>query len=275
MSRPVGIFSHWLGAATASEAAANARRLGLDCIKVHRGEPTDLFGELGTPARCREVRRTYEDAAVTVVGFAAYRDLVMQDPCERERELRQFERWIRLAPELGTTLVATESGHWNTGFTRERYNPEENLPPAAWDALVASTTRLAAVAAEHGVTLGFEIVVDSALDSPDRALALFEAVGRPNLGVVLDPANLLTADNFGRRDAIIADAVATLAGRIVMVHGKDFGPAGRTAVPLGQIDFTALHRALLAAGYDGPIVLEKTDPSDLPAAIEALRRACA
>jgi sugar phosphate isomerase/epimerase len=67
-----------------------------------------------------------------VVGFAPYRDLAARDPDHREREIRQFERWIRLAPALGTTLVATESGHWNDRFTTAVYRPDENAPPEAW-----------------------------------------------------------------------------------------------------------------------------------------------
>jgi sugar phosphate isomerase/epimerase len=275
MTRPVGIFSQFLGATDTATAAANAKAAGVDCVNVHRGEPDVFFGLTFDAARAQQVGCIYRDAGLGVVGFAAYRDIASPDLELRERELRQFETWIRLAPHLGTDLVATEAGHWNHLVPTAHHDPSLSCPLEAWDALVASVRRLDRAAAQEGVRLGFEIVVDTILDSPDRLLALIEAVGSPRLGAVLDPANLLTWDTFDRRDAVIDAGVAKLSGRIVLAHGKDFGADGRTNVGRGAIDFARLHRALSAAGYDGPIVLEKLELHELPDSVELLRRACA
>jgi hypothetical protein len=61
VTRPVGIFSHFLGATDTATAAANARRLGLDALNVHRGEPDDLFGFDVPAERARAIGQTYRE----------------------------------------------------------------------------------------------------------------------------------------------------------------------------------------------------------------------
>lgn len=95
---------------------------------------------------------------------------------------------------------------------------------------------------------------------PARVLLRFlRDVGRPNLAVNFDPANLVL---YGTDEPLAA--LDLLGPHVRGVHCKDALPPTRpdalgTEVPLGQgvVDFPALLARLAALGYDGPLVIER------------------
>jgi L-ribulose-5-phosphate 3-epimerase len=115
--------------------------------------------------------------------------------------------------------------------------------------------RAGQLAAEKGVTLAF----DTGQETADLLRRTLDDLASPNLKVNFDPANMLLYD---MGDPI--RAVEILAPDIRSVHVKDAirpttpGQWGRE-VPLGQgeVDIRRFVQALQAAGYRGPLVVER------------------
>ena len=129
--------------------------------------------------------------------------------------------------------------------------------------LVATVARCCDHAAENGQTINLET-------GQETAAALLEFlgdVGRENLGVNFDPANLLL---YGTGDPL-AD-LRTIGGRVFSVHCKDArraapdvrGEEWGEEVPLGEgeVDIPAYVRTLHELGYRGPLTIERELPDD-------------
>ena len=95
-------------------------------------------------------------------------------------------------------------------------------------------------------------------------LRMFEQIGMDNLGVNLDPANLIM---YGKSNPV--DALDVFGKYVRGVHAKDgryptnghnLGPE----VPLGQgkVNFPALIRRLHELGYDGSFTIEREIAGD-------------
>lgn len=106
----------------------------------------------------------------------------------------------------------------------------------------------------RAVTLAIENVWNRFLLSPLEAAELIDRVNSPYVGFYLDTGNVLA---YGYPQ----DWIATLGGRIVRVHAKDYdltkpGPAGFCPLGAGSVDWSAVVSALRSAGYDGPLTYE-------------------
>jgi sugar phosphate isomerase/epimerase len=130
--------------------------------------------------------------------------------------------------------------------------------PATWDAdravMAARLRDWDAIARETGVTVAVKAHVGGAVNSPDRLLWLLREAGAAHLAVAYDPSH------FALGGLAPAESWAPLAARTRFVHLKD--AAGTPASPRfllpgeGAMDFRALFRAFVAAGYRGAVVVE-------------------
>jgi L-ribulose-5-phosphate 3-epimerase len=118
--------------------------------------------------------------------------------------------------------------------------------------------RVGAVAeafAEHGISVALETGQE-----PAGALVEFlGALGRKDVGVNFDPANMLL---YGSGDPIAA--LKMLMPHVMQVHIKDAVPSGKAGewgdeVPAGtgKVDWRAFFGALANAGYGGAYVIER------------------
>ena len=136
------------------------------------------------------------------------------------------------------------------------------MDPAEQDAVAIENLRLAATAAARaGATVLVEAInsVDVPafpVDTSDKAIAVIEAVGAPNVGFLADLYHL------AKMGEDVADVLAKYRERIWHVQVAD--PPGRGAPGTGTLDFEPLFRQLAGQGYDGWVGLEyvPSDPSD-------------
>ncbi|MDR0670638.1 MAG: sugar phosphate isomerase/epimerase [Treponema sp.] len=131
----------------------------------------------------------------------------------------------------------------------------ENPNDPAYTACIAAARWLAGVYARNGVGLDFE----TGQETPITMLRAIRDIDSPCIGVNFDPANLLM---YGKANPV--DALDILGPYVRGFHAKDgeypvdpgrLGPEK----PLGEgrVDFPALIKKLLAAGYDGPLTIER------------------
>jgi sugar phosphate isomerase/epimerase len=235
-------------------------------------------GQLGVPgdldpacARAwREALRAAEFHVFTV--FAAYTGESYADIPTVQRTVgfvpaaTRMERERRtlavsdFAAEIGAAGIATHIG----------FVPESAADPDY--AEVRDTVRgICDYAARHGQTFALETGQE-----PARALMEFlDDVGRANLGVNFDPANMIL---YGSGDPI--EALGILAARVLSVHCKDgdWPEAGKPgtlgkerALGAGAVGIGRFLEKLKEIGYEGPLSIEReaSDPVRRMADIEA------
>jgi sugar phosphate isomerase/epimerase len=176
-------------------------------------------------------------------------------------------RAASICQSLRVTLLTT-----HIGFVPSRKDR------AAFDKLVDRLQRLLDLMAPTGVTLCFETGQETAADLH----AFLQAIGRPNVGVNFDPANMIL---YGKGDPV--DAVNLLMPYVRHVHAKDarkITPPNVDAwagveVPLGQGDARLDHliAALSKCHYSGALAIEReageNRRGDVQTGIEFLRAA--
>ena len=149
-----------------------------------------------------------------------------------------------LARKLGVGQIAT-----HVGFIPEDPNAEQ------YGATVEAVRTVAARCMQNGQYFLFE----TGQETPVTLLRTIGDVGLDNLGVNLDPANLIL---YGKANPV--DALGVIGKYVRDVHAKDgcYPTDGRTlgqetALGEGQVNFPALIEGLRALGYDGAITIER------------------
>ncbi len=145
---------------------------------------------------------------------------------------------------LGVSQIATHVG----------FLPEDPNSPT-YAELVEVLRRIALHCKQNGQYFLFE----TGQETPTTLLRTIQDIGTDNLGINLDPANLIL---YGKANPL--DALDTIGAYVRDVHAKDgcYPTDGRalgkeTALGEGKVNFPALIGKLRALGYDGPITIER------------------
>ncbi len=234
-------------------ALRGVKSLGLRCgqLGIAGHVPIDEVRPLWKAALAEE------DFAVTTI-FAAYEGESYADIPTVKRTVGFIPSGTRAAREARTLDVidlAAELGV--SGFACHiGFIPED---PSAPDRIAVRDTvrRICDYTAERRMTFALETGQETAHELE----AFIEDVGRDNLRINFDPANLVL---YGTGDPI--DALRILGPRVVSVHVKDGlwpapdkpGSLG-TETPLGEgcVGIDRFVATLKAIGYKGPLTIER------------------
>jgi len=167
----------------------------------------------------------------------------------RAERVAALEDAGRFAATLGVPAVVT-----HLGFIPE--NPGDPL----FQELVAATREVAETLGEMGLEFWFE----TGQETPVTMLRTLEAVGRDNVAINLDPANLIL---YGKANPV--DALELFGTYVRNVHAKDgLYPTdpmelGRE-VKLGEgaVDFPRLLDRLRELGFCGELIIEREIEGD-------------
>lgn len=171
------------------------------------------------------------------------------NPAVRAASVAEIEENIRLAADLGTSVVVVSAG---------RRHPLIPSPfNDAFDLAVETLGRLARLGEQLGVVLGLENVPALFIEGAEQLVRVVSAVGSPSCRVVYDVANAFLVEDP-------AAGLLTVADHLVLVHLCDT-PKDRWAhlpIGMGEVDFPAVARAVRTINYDGVLMLETTYPED-------------
>jgi L-ribulose-5-phosphate 3-epimerase len=150
-----------------------------------------------------------------------------------------------LTRELGVKQLSTHVG----------FVPHDKRNPG-YGVMVDRVKAAADILGERGLTL----LMETGQEPAEALLAFMAAVGRPNLAVNFDPANMIL---YGVGSP--ADAVGLLKGRIGHAHMKDANASAKpgtdwgeeVVLGTGQADIPRIVSKLRAQGYTGPLVIER------------------
>jgi L-ribulose-5-phosphate 3-epimerase len=162
----------------------------------------------------------------------------------RHDRLKMLIKGADFAHKIGVKDLVT-----HVGFIPENPNDPE------YKSLVAVLRYLALYCRSHGLYFLFE----TGQETPVTVLRTIEDIGLDNLGVNLDPANLIL---YGKANPV--DALDVIGRYVRGVHAKDglYPTSGRylgQEVPLGagKVNVPALVAKLKAVGYDGALTIER------------------
>lgn len=162
----------------------------------------------------------------------------------RSQRVEDLKRGSDFAELLGIDKVIT-----HVGFIPE--NPNE----VSYNGMVVALREVANYMKKKGQKFLFE----TGQETPVTMLRCFEDIGTDNLGVNLDPANLIL---YGKGNPV--DSLYVFGKYVMDVHGKDgtYPTNGRelgVETPLGQghVDYPKLIAGLKKLGYTGPITIER------------------
>jgi sugar phosphate isomerase/epimerase len=187
--------------------------------------------------------------------------LLHDDPAKRVEFLR---RAIRIGADLGAEAVSFWSG----------VTPPGVADP--WDRLVRGCAGVVEVAAEAGVTLGFEPEPGMLVDDIAAWRRLHADLGAPpGFGITLDIGHCRCLEPLP-----VPECVLAVADHLVNVQIDDMrrGVHEHLEFGTGEIDFPPVLRALSEAGYTGLVAVElprhsHAAPTVAAQSIEFLRKA--
>jgi len=118
--------------------------------------------------------------------------------------------------------------------------------------------------ARHCKNRGIEFWFETGQETPITLLRLIESVDTGNLGINLDPANLIL---YGKGNPI--DALEVFGNHVKGVHAKDgvyptegMNLGHEVKVGQGRVRFPAFVRALTALHYRGAYIIEREISGD-------------
>lgn len=239
---PLGV--HWLilsktwDADGARHAIREAKRIGYDFIETPPCPPDDPV--------TRIVAETLAETglgATVCLGLAADQDPTSPDPEVRARGEAFLIEAVETCARIGGFMVS--------GITYSAF--QKYLAPCSDQGRAAAVAVIRRVA-EHALPLGVEIGLEvvnryetNLLNTAAQALAFCEATGMANVKIHLDSYHM------NIEEADIGQAILTAGDRIGFFH---IGDSNRGYLGAGNIDFAPYFRALLQAGFTGPISFE-------------------
>jgi len=257
--------------ATMEECIEIAKAAGFEGMDVNLGEARKTADEKSPDA----VKAMFADAGLRMGGNVPIPDFRKDEETFQEG-LKNLPEMAKLAQQVGVTRAAT----WIMPASDE-LPFDENFEQ--------HRRRLRAIAEvlnDHGIGFGLEFVGPKTSRDGKKyefiwdmagMLKLCDAVGTPNMGLLLDCWHWYTSRGT------VEDIKALKANQVVYVHVND-APKGvavdehidnQRAMPgeTGVIDIGGFLNALKDIGYDGPITAEPFNPElrELPPA-EAARR---
>lgn len=162
----------------------------------------------------------------------------------REMRLRCLMKGAEIAKKLGVPSITT-----HVGFIPE--NPTDPVYPEFISAM--------RYLASHCHRLGVEFWFETGQETPVTLLRAIQDIGTPNLGINLDPANLIL---YGKGNPV--DALDVFGRYVRGVHVKDgvYPTDGRSLgkerpVGEGRVDFPALIRKLKDLNFQGALTIER------------------
>lgn len=221
------------------DAAATA---GFDAVEIFEN---DLLSFDGSPA---DVRRMAEGLGLAIVLFQPFRDFEAMPEPQRARNFDRAERKFDVMQALGTDLLLVCS----------------NVQPGAIDDDARAAADLAAMAeraASRGLRVGYEALAwGRHVNRWRHAWDIVRQAGHPALGLIVDSFHTLAVDDDP------SGIAAVPADRLFFVQLAD-GPRltmdvlswsrhFRNLPGQGQLPVAGFLRAVLAAGYRGPLSLE-------------------
>jgi sugar phosphate isomerase/epimerase len=257
----LGIFARTFPRETPEAVATEVKQAGFAMAHWNfaaLGRPT-LANGVDDEAFAR-VRESFDALGLAIPSVSVTYNVVHPDKELRERQTAAAVELIGRIPSLGADVATLCSG------TRDPENMWRNHPdnakPDAWSDLRATLDVLLDAAATAGIRLGVEPEPGNIVRNASVAARLLAEIGPDApIGVIFDPANLLSPATIPQQREILSDSVEMLGARIIGAHAKDVVESGYSAAGAGMMDYHLVFK-LLTRVAPVPLIAQDVEESD-------------
>ena len=250
----LGIFARTFAGTDPDTVLRQAAAGGYSCVQFNMAcAGLHAMPDAISPAVRASVAEAARRNGVAIVALSGTYNMIHPDPAVRAAGLARLDVMLAAAAAIGVPLVTLCTGT-RDATDQWRHHPD-NASPDAWRDLLAEMARALALADRHGVDLGIEPERANVVRDAAAAKRLLGEMGSARLRIVVDPANLVEADDPAPWRDTISRAVELLGPHIAMAHAKDrasnndFATVGR-----GAIDFRHFLDCLRNERFAGPLV---------------------
>jgi L-ribulose-5-phosphate 3-epimerase len=243
----LGVRAHDIGTLSVEELAEKVAEKGFSAVQLALAKAlVGVNSELGaqSPGMAKYIGNTFAKNNVQIAVLGCYINPVDPDLEFRRKSLDRFKEHIRYARDYGCSIVATETGSFNSDYS---FHPD-NHSEKGFQTIVESIKELVEEAEKFGVIVGVEAVTKYTINSPKTMKRLLDAIPSNNLQVVFDPVNVLDMDNYKNQDEVIKEAFELFGDRIVIIHAKDFsveeGEVKTVPVGKGSLNYELILKEL-------------------------------
>lgn len=261
------------GVTSVKQLAEQTKKQGVHNLQLALGMSfPDLPSGAGNmnPGMGAAIKRELAKEDVQVGILSCYINMIHPDPEIREQLLQKFESYVRHARYFGAAMVASETG---CVLPEIKYT-EDNFTDQAFDDMVGVIRRLVKAGEEAGMLVGIEPGLNHPLYSLERVEQLLASVQSDYLGIILDPTNLITSEDYLDQVALVERAFESFGDKIVAVHLKDFKIEEDRIIPVhlgeGLIDYAAIVGTIAKHKPFSYLVLEETKDDHIGQALQLL-----
>ncbi len=224
-------------------------------------------------AALEEGRREAARLGLTLAALSGTYNMAHPDAMTRQADRPRFVNVLRAAQAIGTPVVTLCTG---SRHPTDKWGAHpDNGSPEAWADLRAELDWALVAAAAYGVVLAVEPEPGNVVRDAAVARTLLDEVGADHLKIILDAANLIGVTGLDRQADIVAEAIELLGPDVALAHAKDIDGDGRVVAPgRGAIDLPGFVSALVAGGFDGPLVGHGFEVEDTAPAGRVLSELC-
>lgn len=200
-------------------------------------------------------------AGIVIAESGVWNNPLHPDATKRKAAIAQCQQVLAVADQIGARCCVNITGSRGEDWA----GPDPlNLTPETFDLIVETTRATIDAVKPRRTCYALETMPWMYPDSPDSYLALLKAIDRKQLGVHLDPVNLVSSpQRFFANGALIRECFAKLGPHIKSCHGKDITLGNKLTVHLdearpglGGLDYRTFLRELDKLDADTPLMLE-------------------
>lgn len=224
-----------------------------------------------SPGLAHMIADKLKENGIHVAVLGCYINPTNPNEAQRKAEVGKFIEHLKYAKIIGADMVGTETGRYDSAMKVTPYTYTEGC----YQLLLKSMREIVAAAEKLGVMVGVEGVYNHTLYSPEMMRRFLDDIDSPNVEVILDPVNFMSAENYKNQGEVVDKAFELFGDRISAVHVKDFnmtedGPAG-VGIGEGLFEYKNLLRHLKADKPYIAMLLEESKPERCHKDIEYLQ----
>lgn len=271
----IGIFTEYISAGSVEELAYKIGAMELTSVVLSSYPGLDIDLDEPSIEHCKRIQQAFAQAGVDIAAVSGYSNLLHRDERLRRQIHHRFRGLMRLCEGIGAPMLCSETGTFHPSNEWE-WDPS-NATEQAMEVLVSTIQPLAAEAAGLGIQIGLEPYVMNVAHSPDRAAELMWRLAADNVKLVADPVGMLTYATLGVQETVLANMFESIAPYIGLVHIEDCRPDPEghfywLGAGEGMLNYPLYMDLLIAAGYEGPFILEHLSEERIPDSRDFVRK---
>ncbi len=268
----MGVFARMFPRDTAEGVAEAVASAGFGLVQLNLSS----FGAPTLPAPDTDidlelVRTAFGTRNVEIWGVSATFNAIHPDLAVRRDSLTRACGLISNIRRLGAQVATLCTG---TRDTQDMWRPHPgNETPEAWHDMRSTLDELLDAAGRADIVLGIEPEQGNVIRDAAAAQRLLAELGpdERRVGVILDPANLVTPRTLDRQDTILRQAFELLASRVIAIHAKDVvREGGYAAAGMGGLDYELIAELHGMLPRRVPVIIQDAREEDVARVVEFL-----